>query len=114
MFVGIGWYVYGYFLFNASIINPNPYYINLLHRAAQTCYIIVIIYGLLPIVFTAEKFSKKNYENIAIEFEFIKESLFVGLPILVIVVIVTQLLSHFQITVTFSLYDLYSRFWLLL
>jgi hypothetical protein len=29
----------------------------------------------------------------------------VGLPILVIVVTVTQLLSHFQITVTFSLYD---------
>lgn len=98
-------YVYGYFLFNPSIINPNSYYINFLHRAAQACYIIVIIYGLLPIVFTAENFSKNNYGNIAIEFEFIKKSLFVGLPILVIVVIVTQLLSHFQITVTFSIYD---------
>jgi hypothetical protein len=98
-------YVYGYSFLNHSTISPNSYYINLLHRAAQACYIIVIIYGLLPVVFTAEKFSKNNYENIAIEFDFIKKCLFVGLPILVIVVIVTQLLSHFQITVTFSLYD---------
>ena len=52
-----------------------------------------------------KKFGKNNYEYIANEFEFIKKSLFVGLPILVIVVIVSQLLSHFQITLPFSLYD---------
>jgi len=99
-------YIYGYSFLNPSIINPNSFYINLLHRAAQACYIIVIIYSLLPVVFTAEKFSKNNYENIAIEFDFIKKCLFVGLPILVIVVIVTQLLSLFQITITpFTLYD---------
>jgi hypothetical protein len=98
-------YVYAYFLFNLPIINPNSFYINLLHRAAQACYLIVIIYGLYPAVFTAQKFSKNNYEYIANEFEFIKKSLFVGLPILVIVVIVSQLLSHFQISLPFSLYD---------
>ena len=70
-------------------------------RAAQACYLIVIVYALSPIVFTTQRFSKRNYENIANEFEFIKKTLFVGLPILVIVVIVAQLLTHLQITLIY-------------
>jgi len=55
-------------------------------RAAQTCYIIVIAYALYPIAIRAERFSKNNFEDIANEFEFVKKSLFVALPILVVVV----------------------------
>src|SRR5215469_8561971 len=105
IFAGIGMYAYGYSFLNPSIINPNSFYNNLLHRAAQACYLIVIIFGLCPIVFTAQRFSKNNYRYIANEFEFIKKSLFVGLPILIIVVIVSQLLSHLQVTIALSLFD---------
>ncbi len=97
IFAGICMYVYGYFLFNPSIIYHNSNYIPFIKRAAQPCYLIVIVYALYPIVFTAETFSKNNYENIANEFEFTKKSLFVGLPILVILITVSELLRYFKI-----------------
>lgn len=93
VFAGLCMYVYGYFLFNPSVSYPNSNY----KRAAQACYLIVIAYALSPIVFTAERFSKNNYENIANEFEFIKKALFVGLPILVILITISELLTYFKI-----------------
>jgi hypothetical protein len=59
--------------------------------------VIVIVYALSHIVFTAQRFSKNNYENIANEFDFIKKSLFVGLPILVILITISELLTYFKI-----------------
>jgi hypothetical protein len=57
----------------------------------------VIIYGLYPISYSAERLSKKNHVNIAIEFEFTKKCLFVGIPLLIILIIVARLFTYFQI-----------------
>jgi hypothetical protein len=99
IFTGICVYVYGHFLFkNPSSVYPNSNFITLFAlRAAQVCYLIIIAYALYPILFTVERLSKSNYENIAHEFEFIKKSLFVGVPVLVIVIIIARLLTYFQI-----------------
>jgi len=94
-------YVYEYFLGNPSLVYPDTFF----HRAFQACYVIVIVYALTPVIFSSERFSKNNYESIAYEFEFIKKSLFIGLPILVIIVIVSLLLTYFRITPAPSLYD---------
>ena len=66
-------------------------------RAAQACYLIVIVYGLYPIVFSAKSYYKKSYENIVPEFEFTKKILFVGVPILIFLIIISQLFIYFQI-----------------
>jgi hypothetical protein len=78
---------------------------NYITIAAQACYLIVIVYALYPIVLTAERLSKRNYENIANEFEFTKKSLFVALTILVILVIIALLLTNLHIILHFILND---------
>jgi hypothetical protein len=91
-------YVYAYLLFNPSTIYSNSNYVNLISlRAAQVCYLIFIVYGLCPIAFRPERFSTFNYENIANEYEFVKKCLFVGLPVLVILITVSRLLTYFQL-----------------
>jgi hypothetical protein len=78
---------------------------NYITIAAQACYLIVIVYALYPIVLTTERFSKRNYANIANEFEFTKKSLFVALTILVILVIIALLLTYLHIILHFILND---------
>jgi hypothetical protein len=46
-------------------------------------FFVSFVYGIYPILFTAEKYFRKiGYEKTVIEFEFIKQVLFVGYPIL--------------------------------
>jgi hypothetical protein len=105
IFAGISFYVYSYFSLNPSPANTDTNLIALFHRSFQACYFIIIIYGLYPIIFRAEKIKKHNYATIANEFEFIKKSLFIGLPILVTITIVAELPGYSQITLTPILYD---------
>jgi hypothetical protein len=95
-------YLYGYYYFPAvsslsdhNFISNQTAFITLV--SALGCYVIVIIYGVYPIVFTAEKY-KKSYHNIASEFEFIKKVLFVSMPILIILTTVDQLFTYFQVS----------------
>ena len=98
IFAGTCIYIYGYFTLSPSAIYPSSNYVILVTlRAAQVCYLIVIIYGLYPIAFSAERFSKKSQTNIVIEFEFTKKCLFVGVPVLVILIIIARLFTYFQI-----------------
>ena len=102
---GICFYVYSYRILNPSPTYPNTNLITeIFHRASQACYFIIIVYGLYPIVFTAERIKNNNYETIANDFEFIKKSLFIGLPILVIVIIIIELPRYFQIIMPPILY----------
>jgi len=55
------------------------------------------VYGLYPIVFPPERFGKKNYTIIVTDFEFTKKTLFVGVPILVLLILVSRIFSYFQI-----------------
>jgi hypothetical protein len=51
-----------------------------------------------PVIFTAKKYVKENsYQDIAIEFEFIKKILFIGIPILVILTTTDRLFTYLQI-----------------
>jgi hypothetical protein len=112
IFAGMCFYVYGYLSLNPSAIYPGQNYITLVTlRAAQTCYLLVIIYGLFSIAFSVERFRKKNHANIATEFEFTKTCLFIGVTILVILIIIARLFTYFQINAEllshyFILYDL--------
>ena len=71
----------------------------------------VIIYGLYPISFSARRLSNKNYANISIEFEFTKKCLFIGVPLLVVLIIISRIFTYFQLNGEllshhFILYDL--------
>jgi hypothetical protein len=96
-------YVYGYYYFETlstgqyfSLSSNSIAFVTLV--SALSCYLLVIIYGLYPIIFTTDKYiEKKGYQNIASEFEFIKKILFVGIPILIILTTADQYLTYLQI-----------------
>ena len=95
-------YVYGYYYFG-SLSAGNYFYVSSNHIAfvtlvsALACYIVVIIYGVYPIIFTAEKYIKKQgYQNVVTEFEFIKKILFIGIPIMIILTATDRLFTYFQ------------------
>lgn len=96
-------YIYGYYYFGTvstdhyfDLSSNNTAFITLV--CAVACYVVVIIYGVYPIIFTAEKYIKqKNCQDIAIEFEFIKKILFIGIPILIILTTTDQLFTYLQI-----------------
>ena len=50
-----------------------------------------------PITFTKKRYTKA-YQDIAIEFEFIKKILFIATPILIILTIIDQLFTYVQIS----------------
>src|SRR5690349_16227456 len=75
-------YVYGYYYFG-SLSAGNYFYLSSNNTAfvtlasALACYIVVIVYGVYPLIFTSEKYMKKQgYQNVVTEFEFIKKTLF--------------------------------------
>jgi hypothetical protein len=96
-------YVYGYYYFGI-LSTGNYFYLSSNHIAfvtlasALACYIVVIIYGVYPLIFTAEKYIKKQgYQNVVTEFEFIKKILFIGIPIMIILTATDRLFTYLQI-----------------
>lgn len=96
-------YIYGYYYFE-TVLTDHYFDLNSNHIAfialvcALLCYTLVIIYGFYPIIFTAEKYIKhKGYQDIAIEFKFVKKTLFIGIPILIILTTADQLLTYLQL-----------------
>ena len=95
-FIGICYYFYGYYLGTFSI--GHPLLLLLILGTAVACYAIVIAYGLSPLIFSTEKYSKKrSHENIVVEFEFIKKIVFTAMTILIILVIADEssLISYY-------------------
>lgn len=73
-------YVYGYYYFG-SLSSGNYFYLSSTRIAFVTlipaliCYILVVVYGAYPVIFTTEKYIKKQgYQNLVTEFEFIKKN----------------------------------------
>jgi hypothetical protein len=94
--------VYGYYFFETRStghnFSPHLNY-DVLLVFALGCDIIVIAYGLYPIIFNTEKyFKRRGYENIVVEFEFVKKLLFVGITILVILTIDDQFFTYSHIS----------------
>jgi hypothetical protein len=92
-------YVYGYNYFgaisNSNYLDPNSNHIVFI--SLLVCYIVVIIYGLYPIRFNKKRYAK-GYQDIVVEFEFIKKTLFVAIPILITLTIIDQLFTYLQIS----------------
>ena len=101
--VALFFYVYGYTFFPALstgvYLNPRSYPYNTVRISivgGLASYIPIIVYGLYPLAYTSKKYAKR-YRDIAIEFEFIKKILFVGIPLLVISITIDQLFTYLQI-----------------
>jgi hypothetical protein len=95
-------YVYGYNYFRAiatgnSFDLGSNYFAFVSLVSALACYLAVIIYGLSPLTFTTKKYVK-SYQDIADEFEFVKKILFIGIPVLIILTIIDQLFTYFQLS----------------
>jgi len=95
-------YVYGYYYFG-SLSTANYSYPSSNRIAfvtlvpALVCYILVIIYGAYPVLFTAEKYTRKHgYQNVVTEFEFIKKILFIGMPIMIVLTATDRLFTYLQ------------------
>lgn len=96
-------YIYGYYYFgslstgNYSYLISNHIIAFVTLVPALACYLVVIIYGVYPVIFTAEKYIKKQgYQNLVTEFEFIKKILFIGIPIMIILTATDRLFTYFQ------------------
>ncbi len=101
-FIAICSYVYGYYYFG-SLSAGNYFYVSSNHIAfvtlvsALACYIVVIVYGVYPLIFTAEKYIKRQgYQNVVTEFEFIKKILFIGIPIMIILTATDRFFTYLQ------------------
>jgi hypothetical protein len=117
-FIGICYYFYGYYYFVAfstgnSVNLHSNYLAFLVLRSGQACYSIVIAYGLFPIISTEKHTKKRPYENIVVEFEFIKKIVFTVMPILILILIVDGIFTNLQlyrsdlISQYLPLYDLF-------
>lgn len=88
-YIGICYYIHGYILYSSYSTGHqfnvhSSYFLYLALKSAQSCYAIIIAYGLSPIGTSAKYTNKDGYEKIVIEYEFIKKILFIAMPILII------------------------------
>lgn len=88
-YIGICYYIYGYMVYSALSTGHefnlhSNYFLYPVLKSAQGCYVIIIAYGLSPIIRSTKYTKNTGYEKIVSEFEFIKKISFIAMPILII------------------------------